>query len=180
MRQLTIALDADGVLFDIMTPWLTVYNHFSGDSLKVEDITDWDVRKFVKPAYREVIYDFRLPECYDAVQPLPGSLTGVDALLRMGHRLVVVTHEYGSHREAKQAALHHWFPDLKNVVFAKNKRDVVRADFYVDDYQGNLPDLLLTQPWNASYACPFGMYRVADWEAIPIATAGYKLYWGTN
>jgi 5'(3')-deoxyribonucleotidase len=143
-----VKLDVDGVLIDIHKPWLAVYNALSGDNLKRSDLTRWEIHEFVKPGWEQKIYECRLPELYDRAQPLPGAQFLVKMLQELGHRLVVVTHDFQSHLPAKVSALQRLFPTLTDIVFAKEKNTVVRGGILIDDCQYTAPDVLFSQPWN--------------------------------
>ena len=46
--KIVVAVDQDGVLCDILTHWLSEYNEQTGENITEEDITEWDMFKFVK------------------------------------------------------------------------------------------------------------------------------------
>ena len=85
-----IAVDVDGVLLDTHTPWLENYNAASGDNLDPESIRGWDLKCFVRPEWCERINRLRTPELYDRALPIFGAQAGIEALLRQGHRLVLL------------------------------------------------------------------------------------------
>ena len=167
MKTLTVALDADGVLLDIVTPWLAKYNREAGDTLRYEDITTW-LWPLKYAEWTEARKDLlRTPDLYAAARPIQGALDGVNTLLDQGHRLVVVTHDFPTHLKSKIWALRYWFPVLEHVVFAKNKRNAVRYDVLVDDAIHNNPEVLFAQPWN-NYGTPTwpGQLGALHWPGV--------------
>lgn len=48
MNKPSIAIDMDGVIADLMTTWIDRINEVEGENLKLEEITDWEILKFVK------------------------------------------------------------------------------------------------------------------------------------
>lgn len=176
-RKYTIVLDVDGVLLDIHTPWLEKYNRLYDDNLRREDIVVWDSHTLVKPECGKKYYGLRTPDLYDEVLPIPGAQDGVEELLRMGHHLVVVTSDTRSHCQAKARALRRFFPDLRDVVFAKEKTATVRCDLLVDDGVHNKPNILLTQPWNKSAALESWQQRANSWTEVLTIVWGCGVYW---
>jgi 5'(3')-deoxyribonucleotidase len=168
MRPIIVGLDVDGLLLDIHSPWLAKYNRLSGDHLRVEDITDWDITRFVRPGWEGLIEGLRTPDLYDLCRPVAGARQGVEALLDRGYRLVVITHDYPSHLGTKVAALGEFFPSLRRIVFAKEKWATVPGiDLLIDDGAHNRPSILLNQPWNLRAKLGPGQVRANAWGDIP-------------
>jgi 5'(3')-deoxyribonucleotidase len=162
-----IALDVDGVLLDIDTPWRAKYGRLSGHTLTKEEVTEWDYDRFVLPTWRGRFAQLRTPDLYDVALPIEGAQEGVRELLGMGHLVVAVTHDYASHLAHKRASLRRYFPELEHIVFAKEKRTAVRYDILVDDGTHNLPDILFAQPWNRSRHTGWRCWTVAHtWEEV--------------
>lgn len=76
-RPRTIALDVDGVLLDIDTPWREKYNRLYGDNVV------WDIHTLVKPECGLKYYDLRTPYLYDEVLPA-GELAATGTELDRG------------------------------------------------------------------------------------------------
>jgi predicted Zn-dependent protease len=53
--RLRVGVDQDWVLAKLTDKWVKYYNTIFGDNLKVEDIKEWDITKFVKPEAKECI-----------------------------------------------------------------------------------------------------------------------------
>lgn len=143
-----IALDVDNVLLDVHTPWRERYNRASGGNLRYEDVTTWEWP--LHPGWtRERISALRTPNIYRETLPLAGAQTGVCELLRQGHTLVVVSHDFPPFVAEKKRALDYWFPWLcGRVIFANKKHAVVPGAFLVDDCLLNVPHVLFAHPWN--------------------------------
>lgn|SRR5512135_993687 len=87
-----VACDVDGVVADLFHSWLGHYNRDYNDTLTPEQITDWDVSKFVKPECGKKIYDYlHHGDLYDEVPPIEGALEGLERIREIGHRVVFVT-----------------------------------------------------------------------------------------
>lgn len=89
---LTIACDMDGVISDLEPAWLARYNKDYGDTLTPEQITDWDLTSFVKPACGRRIFDYLTdPTLYEEVKPYADAQQGVQNLRKLGHNVIFTT-----------------------------------------------------------------------------------------
>ena len=132
-----IAIDIDDVVLNLIPEWLKFYNAVHNDSLTQEQITDWDMTKFVKPECGKKIYDFLLePKLYDDVNCIPGAWSAILRLRNLGHRLIFVTasHHSGKLLRMKNLEL---LPNEKEYVACHDK-SLIRADVLIDDKPQNL------------------------------------------
>lgn len=150
-----VGCDVDGVLADIMTPWLGRYNHDWDDNLKLTDIKTWGIDKYVKPECGQKIYGYlKDPTLYDEALPYDGALEFIKNLKEAGHRVVYVTACTPQHLYRK----FQWLLDLK---LLKNIREYITAsdkslvctDWLVDDSYENTSKFkgqtaLIARPWN--------------------------------
>ena len=80
VRKLKTFLDMDGVICNILLPWLSEYNHQTGENIQVEDIKEWDLFKQVKQpkVLNKILLSkkfFQKPEPYlDMLKVLPRLL----------------------------------------------------------------------------------------------------------
>lgn len=92
MKQKVIAVDVDDVCADFIPAWLNLYNNEFDDGLIPEDITEWDISKFVVRSCGQKIYNYLdLSMLYQHIKPIDGALDSIDALRKMGYRIVFVT-----------------------------------------------------------------------------------------
>lgn len=137
MRK-TIAVDMDEVIADLLGHWIEAINEYEGESLKREEILDWDMTKYVscgKKVYTHLTYDlFRnLPVIKD-------SQRVVKELMKEYEVYIVSTAT--NHPESMLAKLewlkeHFPFISSDNVVLCGNKR-IINTDFMIDDGMHNL------------------------------------------
>ena len=156
--SLVIGVDVDDVVADLMPAWLDAYNGQYDDVLRKEDITDWDMTKFVRGICGEKIYDFLVPGLYDTVPPILGALVGTVQLRAAGHRVVFVTSANQLHPGRKRQWLmeYGFFPDKSHssidYVEAYDK-SLIKLDMLVDDGPHNIEavtcqTIIFDQPWN--------------------------------
>jgi 5'-nucleotidase len=152
-----IAMDVDGTVAKTIDRWLALYNLDYGDHLKTEDITSWNIEKFMKPECGTCIFEYLIPSLYDHVLPEIGAKKFVDFARASGYRVVFVTSVY---KEA--GAKYEWL--MRNDFFAgveKPKYDyveasdksLIHADILIDDGLHNISSfpgfgLIFDQPWN--------------------------------
>ena len=175
MTQKIIAVDIDGVCADLHHAWLGRYNKDYDDTLTAEQITEWDMTKFVKPECHTKIFDYLHDKrLYDDVPALPGALQGVQDLRDMGHRVIFAT---ATNVQMAGRKLHwletHGFLKLtygthsKDFVEAQDK-GLVRADCLIDDGLHNLElfqgvKVLMHCQHNASDNNRDAYYRAYGW-----------------
>lgn len=175
MNHPVIACDMDEVVADLLTGWLHLYNLKWGDTLTKEEITDWDVRKFVRKECGSKAYDIlRDPKLYPFnVEPIEGAKAGILRLRSMGYRVVFVTSCVVGSVDAKMGWLaHHRLIDRgatpKDFIAAKDKA-LINAELLIDDGPHNIAafprhTILFSQPYNEHLDHP---YRARSWAEIP-------------
>jgi 5'(3')-deoxyribonucleotidase len=176
--MLTIAIDIDGTIADLISVWLKEYNLDYHDNLRPSDITAWETHLFVKPECGKSIYTYlEWAEIYDEVLPidLQNSVVAIERMRFLGHRVVfLTTSTLGASGAKFRWLVKHGFLDKKNMkdyVEATDKL-LLRADILIDDkpstckawYESGRFPILFTQPWNLSELVPY--MHTNDWEKI--------------
>lgn len=172
-----IKMDVDGVLADMIPALLTLYNADWDDNLHYEDITDWDISKFVRPECGKKVFEyFGHPDLYTLTAPFFGARTAVAILRAQGHRVLFVTS--GVYPEKiKWLDLHGFLnnpkydndprPDHDMDICVLNDKSLIKADLLIDDYWKNQTDgesfILIDQPWNRHIE---GLYRAKSWNDV--------------
>jgi hypothetical protein len=153
-----IALDVDGVLADVIVPWLN-YNNTIRPKISKSDITDWDFWKNheINP------YDFyaELSSCWknwNSIPPTEENLSSVTKnLLEIGQVDIVTARERSTDSFVKNWLDHHniSFDNYVSVIDGPMKADL-DYDVFIDDsplnalkfLKNNKQVILYTQPWN--------------------------------
>lgn len=160
-----VGLDVDDVLLDLTTVWLEEYNAEYADHLQREDITTWDLYKYVKPECGNRIYGFLSPGMYDRIQAFPSAVEFVQAIRDMGHTPRYIT-ACGDPKKVKQQAafalaktqcLHRLgIKERDELLIAGRDKSRAPVDMLIDDRIENVESfrnglgVLFTQPWNRS------------------------------
>lgn len=154
-----IGVDVDEVCADLLTEWVRRYNAYFNDTLRVQDITEWDMTKVVKSHVGTRIYDIlHEPGLYSRVRPIDGAKLGVDLIRGMGHRVIFVSACVPGTVDAKLAWLIEWgfltkAQAGKDFICAYDKH-LIGVDMLIDDRLENVesfpgPAILVTMPHNA-------------------------------
>jgi 5'(3')-deoxyribonucleotidase len=161
-----ILLDVDDIIFDLVPIWIRKYNKDYSDNLKVSQISDWNIKRFVLKDCGKKIYDYiKTPDIYDSIKPVKDSLWGVDTLKTLGCRVVFVTvNNYGN---AKYDLLlkYGYMDSGRDFVVAEDKA-LVKSGVLLDDNFQNVKDFgengwLMSRPWNLKYKYS---NRVKNWK----------------
>lgn len=138
----TILCDLDGIVTDLLTPWLAWIKTELGIPVKLSDIRDWNMHENpVLKSVGEKVYDFlALPRAFDGLEALPGAVDGIAAWKKAGHAVLFAT---AASRPPETAAAKLWWlrqylgVDRKDV-FVCHRKDMIRADLLVDDSPENI------------------------------------------
>ena len=168
-----ILIDMDGVMADTVEHWLSRYNEEYDDRLTHNDITQWEIHKFVKPECGLSMYKIMEREGFFLdLKPMPHLSESMRELQDMGHDLVVVTatptnSRTGLYDKVKWLKTNlPWF-DANNFV-STSLKGVVDGDLLIDDGPHNIAGFpgatcVYDQPWNQLVAAN---HRVSGWRDI--------------
>lgn len=174
----TVVCDVDGVVADIMPAWLQRYNEDYGDNLTREQVTDWDIAKFVKPECGDKIFDFLAdPRLYDTMQPVRDALKGLKALRNLTSKLYFATAcTYGmTDAKARWMERHDVcgrgaFHGLPNQLVVLRHKAQLRGHVLIDDGIHNVqewiatgrPAILFKQDHNHNHSISGALFRYAE------------------
>jgi len=151
-----IGVDVDDTVLDLLNPWVKLYNDDFDDNLGVDDITEWDFAKFVKPRAREKIYNYiKYSAIFKHAEPILGAREAIDYLKAMGHRIVYITANNPDNVKQQWLKDHGFMADDSDFFQAYDK-SLINVDVLIDDKYDNVRDtpgvgILFTQPHNKKY-----------------------------
>lgn len=176
-----ILLDIDYCIAPLHDEWLKRYNRDFDDNLTSEQITEWNMEKFVKPECGKYIYSYlSAPDLYDDMTPSPASITAVALLNAYGYDVRFVTSGV-SQSKINFLYRHNFINSDKDFVIAADKSLII-GDVLVDDYDENLrtfrgAGILFDAPHNRHAKVG---YRIYNWiqavDTILTIEAKHKLY----
>lgn len=162
----TIAIDVDDVVIELAKRWLEIYNRQWDDNLGCENITSWNIVKYVKPECGNKIYDIlKHKNLYDGIEFVDGAYEGVLRIKEYGHRVVYAT--AGNNPMKEQLLVDNGFmEDRHDYIYAPDK-SLVNADVLFDDGYHNVKvfggiGYLFSRPWNKEFLS--WTPRVGGWD----------------
>lgn len=175
MKKLTILVDMDDVLENLVECWVDELNKKCGSSLCEEDITDWRIAKFFPSLTNEDLFSpLNTAEFWGKIAPMQNAQDILKKLIDDGHTIRIVTASYYATVPAKIKRLLEMYPYLKweDVIVASDK-SLIFGDIMIDDGTHNLEvtscglAVLFDRPHNRSYNDEAaGMVRVETWDEI--------------
>ena len=193
MRKLTILVDMDDVLNNLIERWVEELNILSGTSVAYEDITDWDITLFYPTLTTEQTYSpLQSSEFWSSLSTLPGSVETLKRLMDDGHTIRIVTASHYKDLATKMEWLFKYYPFLGwNSVIVAHDKKLIQGDILIDDAPHNLVGgsynkILFSSPHNLEYdATANDMSRVNNWAEVyattqelpePLPTTLWELY----
>lgn len=172
---MTILVDMDDVLEQLVNGWTSFLNHEYGTEVSPDAVTDWDVSLAFPTLSKEQVYSVTLrDELWDYVYPTPGADEVLRRLMAEGHEIFVVTATtYETLRAKMDRVLFRYFPyiDWHHVIITDCKA-MVRGDVLIDDKPENLLGgsyrrILFTARHNKTFdAKSIGAVRADTWEEV--------------
>jgi len=172
MEKLTILIDMDDTIEDLVPAWAECLNKRYGTNVSPEDITDWNIRMFFPDVpVNELFGLLEEEEFWKTVKPKPNASTYVKRLIDDGHTVFIVTSShYKTITQKMENVLFRHFPYLTwdNVIITSSKQ-MVRGHVLIDDGIHNHTGrrrarILMDAPHNRKFdAEKYGMVRVKNW-----------------
>lgn len=175
MDKLTILIDMDDTMVDLMSVWTERLNKQYGLSIKTSDICVWDLMQIFTTLTKEQIYaPLHDASLWDELKPIKDSAKYIKKLMDDGHEVYVVTSaHYKTFQPKIEKVILKYFPYIswRNVIVT-SKKQMIKGDILIDDAVHNLVGgdyckFLVNAPHNTSYdAEANGMIRVSSWKEI--------------
>lgn len=154
--MVTIALDLDDTLWEFNKPILKKYNERYNDCLELEDITDWDIRKFIKSECQSYYSEFATEELFrDDIKIAPQV---VEILTKLNEKTQLFFCSACASKTVpwRFQVLQKYLPWIKDEQFVKlSDKSKFKCNILVDDNIHNCLNcddigLLINQPWNSN------------------------------
>lgn len=174
MKKLTLLVDMDDVLKNLVECWTSVLNQRYGTSVREEDVTSWYIADFFPFLTKEQIFGVLHEHGFwESLSPMQNAPEVLERLISDGHTVRVVTASHYLTVPHKINRLLTLYPCLswEDVIVASDKRCIM-GDVMIDDGVHNLEltacrKLLFDRPHNRSFhEQEHGMVRVHSWNEI--------------
>lgn len=173
MEKLTLLVDMDDTIEDLLGAWLTYLNQKHGTNVGKDDITQWDISAAFPSLSKQQVYEpILLNDFWKTVKPKDGAYDALEKMLADGHSIYIVTASNHETLHTKmECVLFRYFPFLSwnNVIVTSNKQ-MIKGDILIDDGVHNLiggeyVGILMDAPHNKNFPNDeFGITRVYNWE----------------
>lgn len=141
MKKLTILVDLDSIVIDLLRPWLAFYNKTHDDTVTIDDIISYNLEKHTKKLknIRDLYKFFEDPINYANCPVLPGASEGLLEMKDAGHDVIISTATAGQTANikwhlAKKAAP--WLHSDNVMVGARKEK--LHGDVLIDDSPKNI------------------------------------------
>lgn len=175
MKSLTVLVDMDDTITDLLGAWIAMLNRRHGTNVMPGDVQQWDIAKSFPSLTKEQVFDPLLCDSlWHYVRPKEGAVETLERFIQEGHRVYIVTAStYETLRTKMDVVLFHYFPFLSwdNVIITSNKQ-MIKGDVLIDDGVHNLVGgeyvgLLMDAPRNHGFDTEGnGMIRVNSWAEV--------------
>ena len=158
------AIDVDGVVRDILTQMISIYNdRYGGYSKKIsmEDFTEYDLAKFnstviANPSYW--FFNLMAHETFYLAQPYKNAIEALYILSEMGDITLVTKQTCQEAITYTVKWLYKYDVPYDNLCFVSDRKNIVgnNFDYFVDDYVKNFEhsnaktNILVKQPYNTN------------------------------
>jgi len=179
-----LALDMDGVMADILKGVCKMLAENHNEFVEPGELVHYSIKESCKTPYSEIKKYWQDPDFFRGLEPMEGMIDTVNAMLREGWNICVIsTCKYGGF-DGKIDWLRKHVPklDMNNVYFTYQHKYRVAADIFVDDHIDNLKQyakhnpntsvICYTQPHNSAWDGA----RVFSWDDLYSRVWDYKLY----
>jgi len=177
----TLLVDMDCILVDMLPPWLKSYSEETGTVVKVEDVDDYDLRRFCTnvKALDNILHK---PGFFYDMEPMPEAVKYLTKLMEDGYDVVILTQPPRRAEFAvrdKRRWMKKYFPkfELANMIFAHRKH-LVRGDLLIDDKPEHLDKWKSLNPDGISATIEWKYNRSSkvDWRFKNQKTAWKRFY----
>jgi 5'(3')-deoxyribonucleotidase len=174
VNQITIALDLDSVLADVMYTWVEEYNIIFNTSIKKQDIIEWHIHNILPQSevFIHNLFTYVWKNRWKDIPPTSNDISTVTYLLQnAGFRISIIT----KRDRATISFVSNWL-DLHNIyfddiVFILDNSSKAYYPFFllVDDSPYNAVDILyprkiviFDQPWNKTLVNYTRIYKLNE------------------
>lgn len=171
-----VGVDIDCVVTETVPALLQLHYEDTGERLTIDDITDYDIGKFVSPQYRQSVNalfgDSRL---WDRVEILDGCTDTVKRLIDKGYEIYFVTSAGFENMVMELPVLEKAFPfmDVRRRIITTYNKHIIDVDILIDDCADNLIGIngygiLFDYPWNRNIDMDKNqnIFRVCGWQDV--------------
>jgi 5'(3')-deoxyribonucleotidase len=152
-----VAIDLDGVIWDLVTPWINKYNIYYNDNIKYDDVLEYRLSNTLVKATQKELCDILLePGFWDSVKPFKNSYEYLNKM-NEEFKIYIATKTHYKIFSTKVERLLSLFPFLnEEQIICIYDKELLEVDWLVDDcadnlYYGSYNKIILDAPYNRDY-----------------------------
>jgi 5'(3')-deoxyribonucleotidase len=158
-KRLSILVDMDGIVVDLLDRWLAVYNQEFGRSITKADITDWNMHKIV-PDGKAIYPIIERQGFFDDLPMIKGAEKGLKRLMAK-HDAALVSAASGWALTGKD----HWvekyapqFLDRMVITRGKTPKSLIKGSLIIDDGPHNMIEFLRDGGYVVGIEYPYNIH----------------------
>ena len=138
--DIKILIDVDDTIEDLIPAWVEWLNSKHNLSVKYEEIDCWEIyRKFPMLNKEEVFEPLFVDDFWKTVKPKKDAVLYVHKLFEDGYDLYLCTNSnIETIKNKREYIIDTYFPYLKDKMIIISNKQMLRADFLIDDNPNNL------------------------------------------
>lgn len=170
-----IMVDIDETLNDLIETILPIYNTKYQDNVTINDITEYNIHKFLKPECSDIFKEFMTDSLIENLQVNRGAVEALTELSK-DNDIYFLTSAHPKSVLPKHKWLQKHFPFYhSDRLIICHDKGMVKGDIIIDDcvdYLKNsscLIKILFRKPWNRGYMCDKSIYghSMSSWTEFP-------------
>lgn len=181
---MTILIDLDETVLDLLTPWRADMKYYHGIDLNIEDITEYSILNCIRNKYKDIKPSV-IEAClnlinkegfFDKLKMFPKAKENIDKLHIENHKIVFVTNgQFASNSmKSKLKFVEDNFP-YADLIITGNSKSHIYGDIVIDDNPKCLKDikanykLLISRKYNEQCGEFVKVYHNKDtylWDTI--------------
>ena len=171
--DITILIDIDDTVEDLLGAWCKCLNEKYNLSVHPEEVTDWDIAKFFPTLTKEQVFEpLHTEHFWKTVEPKDEAVKYVKQLIDDGFNVYLcTTTDYRNVKPKFEYIIMKHFPFISwQQVIVAGRKQMIKADFLIDDgvhnqEGGDYIKILVSTPHNRGYdAKANGMVRSENWK----------------
>lgn len=169
-KPTSIGIDIDGVIWDLLTPWIKKYNRVMNETIDISEIKEYNISKYVKNPHA-LYYLLEWDNFWDNMELYDGVYETIEKLNSDPNvALYIVTSTSYNICNKKFNKLLELLPMLdKNQIVVTQDKTILCLDWLIDDWENNLKlgygkKVLVNQTYNENF--PNELYSIPRVDSL--------------
>lgn len=175
MSHLTILVDMDDTIENLLAVWVSTLNQKYARNVALNDIRSWDIGSYFPGLSKDEVFGpLNAKEFWEKVTPIPGSIEVLQRIKEDGDHVMIVTATHPYTVALKyDAIIKRYFPFIPyEDMIITSRKQLIHGDVLIDDAPhnhigGSYYKIMITAPHNRDFdAAGNGIVRCDTWKEI--------------